>query len=105
MAIVDIKPFLFPAPFSAHAYYQSFTSPLFTEVTLSASTDKFAMIGRAPKGVNLDQANSRFGKVGFRTGAIGQWPTNGLKVSFQDVSATDGNPDGTIDQFCNITSS
>lgn len=41
--------------------------------------------------------------VGFRLGTVTQAPGNGLRVSFQDVTAT-GNPDEVQDQFRDVTS-
>lgn len=102
MSIVAISPFLYPTPWLSHGYLQSAVGP-YTEYTMSASTDKVAFIFRCPKGDGTDTAANRLGKVGFRLGAFTQC-TNGLKVSFQDVSVTDGNPDGGVDQFSTITS-
>ena len=42
-------------------------------------------------------ATGTLDKIEFLTGAVGQAPANGLKVSFQNVSG--GLPDGTIDQY------
>jgi len=43
-------------------------------------------------------------KVGFVLGTVTQAPTNGLRVSFQDRDVTTGDPDGTQDQYRDVTS-
>ncbi len=104
MALVNIKPFLYPVPWTSHAYTQSPASPT-SNFALNEATDKLGFIFPVPQGDGTDIAASRLAKVGFRTGTIGQWPTNGLKVSFQDPSTSNGDPDGSVDQFSTITSS
>ena len=68
----------------------------YTAMLLDAATEKVAFIIRVPKDGTLDS-------VGFRLGTVTQAPTNGLKVSFQDVSLANGDPDGTIDQYAVVT--
>lgn len=57
---------------------------------IDAAAEKVAVVFRAPKTGTL-------ARVGFRTGTVTTGDT--LKISFQDVSAADGNPDGVADQF------
>jgi hypothetical protein len=68
----------------------------FTSYLMDASAEKVAFVFRAPKTGTLDS-------VGFKLGTVTQAPTNGLKVSFQDVSAADGHPDGVADQYATVT--
>ena len=67
--------------------YQSFL--------LDASAEKVAFVFRAPKAGTL-------ARVGFRTATVTTADT--LKVSFQDVDATNGDPDGVVDQFRTVAS-
>jgi hypothetical protein len=77
----------------------SFTGVLsFASILLDASAEKFAVILRVPKTGTLHSFE-------FRTGAVGNNPDNGIRLSFQDVSLTTGDPDGTQDQYCDITAS
>ncbi len=71
--------------------------PALASLAVSASGAKVGIVTRAPKSGTLD-------RVGFRTGAITTFPANGIRVSFQDM-ATDGNPDGTQDQYRDIAAS
>lgn len=65
-------------------------NPAFTTLaTLTASTHKAGYVFRVPKTGNTKA-------IGFRIGSI--TTAQDLRISFQDVSATDGNPDGTEDQ-------
>jgi hypothetical protein len=64
---------------------------------MDASAEKVALIGEVPKTGTLD-------KFEWRLGTVTQAPANGLRCSFQDVSATDGAPDGTQDQYRDVTS-
>jgi hypothetical protein len=63
---------------------------------IDAATEKAAFIIRVPKDGTLDS-------VGFLLGTVTQAPTNGLKISFQDVSLANGDPDGAIDQYAVVT--
>lgn len=92
MAIVSIDGGLWLGPIP-----QWFAAvPGFTTTTaLTASTHKTAMIFQVPHTGTLD-------KIEFRMGAIANSPDNGIRVSFQDVDATTGAPDGTQDQYRDI---
>lgn len=81
-----------------HPPMSSVATPVHVSMLMSASADKTAMIFRVPKSGTLD-------KCEFRIGTVTTWPTNGVRVSFQNVSLTTGDPDGTQDQFRNIVSS
>jgi hypothetical protein len=63
---------------------------------ITTATGKNAVVFQAPKAGVID-------KVEFMLGTAGQ-VTNGIKVSFQNVLGADGNPDGTQDQYRDITS-
>lgn len=93
MAFVSIRGGLLlpkpPANFASNA--PGFT----TIVTLTAGTHKGAFVFRVPKTGNTKA-------IGFRLGTV--TTPQDLRVSFQDVSATDGNPDGTEDQTVVIAS-
>lgn len=66
----------------------------FTSFLLDAAGEKLAFIFYAPKTGTLRSA-------GFRLGTVTTGQT--LKASFQDVSLTNGDPDGTVDQFRTVT--
>jgi len=78
-----------PVPFNT-------ATPSFTSMLIDASGEKVALIIQVPRTGTLDQFE-------FRIGSSIQLPTNGLKCSFQDVSLTTGDPDGTIDQYRVVT--
>lgn len=65
-----------------------------TTLLVDASGEKAAFIIKVAKTGTLN-------KVGFRTGAVVQNQT--IRVSFQDVSTSTGNPDETQDQFRDIS--
>jgi hypothetical protein len=67
-----------------------------TGFAIDASGEKVAIIGQVPKSGTLD-------KFEFRLATVTQAPANGLKCSFQNVSATDGAPDGTPDEYRVVT--
>jgi hypothetical protein len=68
----------------------------YASMLLDAATEKAAFIIRVPKDGTLDS-------VGFLLGTVTQAPTNGLKISFQDVSLANGDPDGSVDQYAVVT--
>jgi hypothetical protein len=68
-----------------------------TNFLIDASAEKVAFVIRVPKTGTLNS-------VGFLLGTVTQAPASGLKVSFQDVDTSTGNPDGTGDQFATVTS-
>lgn len=62
---------------------------------MSSAAHKTGWTIRAPKTGTLN-------RFGARLGTVGNVPDNGLRLSFQDLSA--GLPDGTQDQYADITS-
>lgn len=67
-----------------------------TSVLLNAASDKCAFVFRVPKTGTLDKAE-------WYLNAVSNNPDNGLRVSFQDVDVATGLPDGTQDQYRDIT--
>lgn len=67
-----------------------------TAITINASGDRMGWVFQCPKSGTLDWFE-------FLLTTFTQ-ATNGLRVSFQTVDPTNGNPDGTQDQFRDITS-
>lgn len=65
------------------------------EFTMNASGDRIAVVLQVPKTGTLEQFE-------FRVATVTNNPDNGIRLSFQDISLTTGNPDGTQDQFCDI---
>lgn len=63
---------------------------------MNASGDRVAWVIRAPKAGTLHSF-----EFGIQT--VGNNPDSGLRMSFQDVSATTGFPDTSADQFRNLT--
>ena len=73
-------------------------TPAFSNMgPIVATADKFTIIMQAPKTGTLYGCE-------FRLGTVTQAPTNGITVSFQDVTASTGVPDGTQDQYRVVTS-
>ena len=66
------------------------------DFTMNASGDRMGFVIRVPKTGTLHSFE-------FRTGTVSNNPDNGLRLSFQDISLTTGNPDGVVDQFCDLT--
>lgn len=64
---------------------------------LNAESEIVALVTRMPRSCTLDRFEAYLG-------AEANTPDNGLRFSFQDVSATDGLPDGVVDQFATIAS-
>jgi hypothetical protein len=60
--------------------------------TLNAAGDKAAFVFQCPKAGTLDWFE-------WRTASVTNVPDNGVRMSFQDVSATTGVPDDGVDQF------
>lgn len=67
----------------------------YTSLLMDASAEKVGYVFRVPKSGTLRT-------VAFRTGTVTAADT--LLVSFQDVSAANGNPDGTPDEYRTIAS-
>lgn len=67
-------------------------NPQFDTRIMDASAEKVAFIIQAPKAGTLKS-------VGFNLGAVTFNAASRFKVSFQDVSLANGDPDGTVDQF------
>lgn len=83
MAFVSVSPFPIPRPFQTSGT---------TTFLIDAAGEKLAYIIRCPEDGTLETA-------GFAIGTTTQVPANGLKISFQGVSAVDGFPDGVVGQF------
>lgn len=62
---------------------------------INASGDRIAFVIQVPKTGTLD-------KFELRVAGITNSPDNGIRLSFQDVSTTTGDPDGTQDQYRDI---
>lgn len=86
MAIVQVPEFYEPAPI----VWQEGLVPGFFSNPLATGGRKFAFILRVPKGGTLETFE-------FNIGTVTQNPTNGLKVSFQDV--VNGEPNGTATYY------
>lgn len=70
--------------------------PEFSSLLMSALGGKVAFRFQVPRTGTLDRFE-------FRIGASTQLPTNGLKVSFQNVDTATGDPDGSADQYRVVT--
>lgn len=70
----------------------------FLSLLMDASAEKVACVFRVPKTGTLD-------KFEFRVGTVSINAASQVRCSFQDVSATNGDPDGTQDQYRNIAGS
>jgi hypothetical protein len=92
-AFTGCAPIYLPTPPQIGAAAPAFA----TAGTIDANTEKHAFVFQVPKTGTLDKAE-------FRLGAVTFGGSSALRVSFQDVSATDGNPDGTQDQYRDMTS-
>ena len=64
---------------------------------LDANGEKSAFVFQAPKTGTLDKAEFRLGTATFGGSSV-------LRVSFQNINMSDGNPDGTQDQYRDMTS-
>lgn len=88
MTVQSVTPALIPDPI---VYGQMVSGTVaYTAFLIDAAAEKIAVVFRVPKDGNL-------ARVGFRTGTVTTGDT--LKVSFQDLDTTTGNPDGVVDQF------
>lgn len=91
MSFIDIPGgLLYPRPVGFEASVGVFTSLL-----IDASGEKAALIFRVPRTGTLN-------RVAFRFSTVTAAPTNGLRVSFQDVDLATGDPDGVQDQYRDI---
>lgn len=91
MAMTDCASFAFPAIPSV------LTGGLgIGGTTLNASGDRIGFVIQCPKAGVLD-------KFEFRTNAVANNPDNGIRPSFQTIDLATGFPDGTQDQFRDIT--
>lgn len=90
MAIQTLDGFICPG-----SLLFSFTE---TPIPIDASGEKLAFVFQVPKSGTLDKAEFRIGStLTFAGGSV-------LRVSFQDVSTTTGDPDGTQDQYRDMSS-
>lgn len=80
-----------PAP-----QWQPAGPPAFTFIAVDANAEQFGNIIRVPKTGTLHSFE-------LRIGSVTQNPVNGTRLSFQDVSLTNGVQDGGVDQFRMIT--
>lgn len=95
MALVSIVGGLWiPRPFTNAA-----TAPAFgAGMTIDAAAEKAAYIIEIPRTGTLDKFEFRAGTVSIAAGSA-------VRCSFQDVSAANGDPDGTQDEFRDIAGS
>lgn len=94
MAIQTVPAF----PWPAHNLWRSGATAYAlatTTITIDATTDRVALIFQAPKTGSLDRMEFR---VAGGTNLVA------MRASFQDVSLTTGFPDGTQDQYADISS-
>jgi hypothetical protein len=82
-----------PEPYNG--WQAAFGGTSFSAQTLDATTTSVAFTVALSSAGTLD-------KVGFLLGTV--TTAQDVKVSFQDVSATTGDPDGVIDQYCVVPS-
>jgi hypothetical protein len=94
MALQTVAPFVFPPFYLEQTHFQTIGS-FATAQVLDAAGKKVGFILRVPKTGTL-------AKVGFLLGTDTTFQN--LKVSFQDVDVTNGDPDGTVDQYRVISS-
>lgn len=73
------------------------TDTAFNAKLIDASAEKVAFLFQAPKAGTLDGFQ-------FGLGTVGTAPSSGLKCSFQDPDASNGDPDGTADEYRVVTS-
>jgi hypothetical protein len=71
-------------------------NPAYSSMLIDASTEKAAYVFRAPKTGTLDKFEWRAGAVSINASSV-------IRCSFQDVGAADGNPDGTQDQYRDVS--
>lgn len=64
---------------------------------MDASGEKAVLVFRVPKTGNID-------RLAAVIAAVGNAPDNGLRFSLQNVQATDGQPDGTVDENATVAS-
>lgn len=79
----------------AYDFWNGGAGPAAAATLLDATADRWAVVFTAPKTGTLD-------KVRIRLGTVSIAGSSTVLVSFQDVDATTGNPDGTEDQFRQI---
>ena len=76
-----------------YEYWGGYPTPsLSTGGTIDAATEQFAVIFQAPKAGTLAKVRWRFGTVARDAATV-------LRVSFQNVSLANGDPDGAVDQY------
>lgn len=74
------------------------SAPAFAQLLCDASGEKAAVVFRVPKTGTLD-------KFEFMTGTVTVNASSQIRCSFEDVSAANGDPDGTQDQYRDIAGS
>jgi hypothetical protein len=95
--LVTVSPMNYPAQLSLSAETSIFGT--FSSTVLDASTEKAALIIQAPKSGTIESVEF-IPTTGTTVNAA-----SALRVSLQDVSATNGNPDGTQDQYRDLAGS
>lgn len=96
MAITTVPPYAFPNPTMISDIGASNTPSFDLPTRMNASGDKMAFVLRVPKTGTLN-------KFICVLASVADNPDNGIRLSFQDVDAATGNPDGTQDQYRDIT--
>lgn len=91
MAIVAVPQFVWP-----YFNTSSGTTPALSTLGMTANGNRVAFMLQVPKSGTLDTFE-------WRTGTVSNNPDNGLRCSFQDVNTANGLPDGTPDQYRDIT--
>jgi len=91
MAITTVPSFAVPAMWQMGTGGSSVSA-----VTLNASGDRIGFVVQCPKAGTLD-------KFECMVGTVGNNPDNGIRLSFQTVSLSTGDPDGTQSQYRDIT--
>lgn len=92
MTLQTVRGLFYPDPAAYGTLVLGTTT--FLSFLLDSAAEKLAFVFRVPKTGNL-------ARIGFRTATVTTGDT--LRVSFQDVSAADGHPDGGVDQFRTVT--
>lgn len=97
MSIVQVPGgFLYPPLLQWNPTFDIDNEPSWQDYIMNSGTRQIAIIFRAPKSGVLERFDFLIGDV------VTQTPTNGLKVSFQNVS--NGEPNGTSTYFRNVPS-
>lgn len=98
MAFIDVPPYVLlgDRPFIHTLTDGANDAHSINAATLDASGEKVAFLLRVPRTGTLNG-------IHFLVAQKTQWPTNGIRFSFQDLAAAAIEPDGTQDQYRVIT--